>query len=904
MAKEKPPHCISCGLYENCRTWKIPARKDTRKDHRIRDKYILILGQAPGYNEDKLGRCFVGPSGQFVQQFLDQLECRWVLENAAKCYPGRSDDKGDNAPTTHQIEMCGTYVAQTIQRYDPDVIICLGKVAMESVWGKKSMPKTIKAARIARKVDVCGRDRWVMAEMHPVNHLRGRTNLFDRYLALFQQAEQLVLGEKEDVVFKYATCNMSHVAKSYFPRIPYDQPIILDIETNQSSGCASRKTARHPNTRMLCFVISWSEMDGKVISNVIFHGAILDDVELWKEFFRDRWLVPHNTKYDIGSISHYFGFDMFKILRRWNDTFAYFSLQDAGSIGNSLKDLAQVHLGALPWTKKIDDQMATALARRKALNKWIRKQNKKRRADNLPVLQEVEEFASLDPIDVDPKDLHEYCARDGYWTMRILNEVIPKLNPQPSPVAMQLYDRATYALSRIEATGMPVDVPRMHALERALRKKIRLLRTYMKTLPEVQKVEAGFSKMNPTWMNGDALEGADGDGWHIYAPSEFNVKSNLFLGKLSEVLDYHTGDLSETGQLSFHKDVTRALGGIFPKVAPEERTRAQWIFYYIEMIKQHRTALTSSWGPVKLRPYIINGRIHTTYRLGKVSSSSSGYGADMDSGGTETGRLSSAQATLHNVRKWDLLRRCFIALPGWNVLEWDYDRIELVVLAFLSRDPQMMEDLLAGKDLHTVMGMKLSEALGEDYDPKFHRELGKRANFAKVYGESPQTFAARNGIELKLAMKIYEEYDKTYPTVREFFAEVTSKIKRGEALYTPFGLRRTFRLTGNRIDDIHTILEACNFIIQSTATYITCWKLCEMYDWLDERPHRHNNMEIINTVHDSVWPMIRETYVPTYYAACKDIMEDMSTLPFEFDLPLKVSAKRGLNYGDMKEYVL
>lgn len=99
----------------------------------------MILGEAPGADEDASGRQFTGKTGQLLRGALAEIginadrDC--VFTNSLICRPP------DNAtPNSKQVEWCRPNLMQALADYDVDVIIPLGSVAVESLigWAWKS----------------------------------------------------------------------------------------------------------------------------------------------------------------------------------------------------------------------------------------------------------------------------------------------------------------------------------------------------------------------------------------------------------------------------------------------------------------------------------------------------------------------------------------------------------------------------------------------------------------------------------------------------------------------------------------------------------------------------------------------------------------------------------------------
>jgi len=130
--------CYSCGLYKECTSPRMQPFGSFKKK-------ILVIGEAPGETEDRLGKPWQGKSGRLLQSTFDRLgmdlfeDCLNI--NAVYCRP--MDKKNNNrAPTNYEIECCRKSTLQIIDKYKPKVIILLGNAAIYSLidyrW-KKSL---------------------------------------------------------------------------------------------------------------------------------------------------------------------------------------------------------------------------------------------------------------------------------------------------------------------------------------------------------------------------------------------------------------------------------------------------------------------------------------------------------------------------------------------------------------------------------------------------------------------------------------------------------------------------------------------------------------------------------------------------------------------------------------------
>jgi len=101
---------------------------------------IVIIGEAPGREEDESGRPFVGRAGKTLSASLDKAKIRReevFITNVVKCRPPR------NRTSTRQvIEICyNTYLGRQIHLLKPKVVLLLGKTAIRAVTGLGAFPR-------------------------------------------------------------------------------------------------------------------------------------------------------------------------------------------------------------------------------------------------------------------------------------------------------------------------------------------------------------------------------------------------------------------------------------------------------------------------------------------------------------------------------------------------------------------------------------------------------------------------------------------------------------------------------------------------------------------------------------------------------------------------------------------
>ncbi len=126
--------CKKCGLCET-RTNAVPGEGSSEVD-------IMLVGEAPGFNEDKQGNPFVGAAGGILDQLLKSVDISKddvYITNILKCRP-----PGNRNPQEDEINSCAFYLDRQIELIKPKVICCLGNFAIKFIMKKFNLDKEIQ----------------------------------------------------------------------------------------------------------------------------------------------------------------------------------------------------------------------------------------------------------------------------------------------------------------------------------------------------------------------------------------------------------------------------------------------------------------------------------------------------------------------------------------------------------------------------------------------------------------------------------------------------------------------------------------------------------------------------------------------------------------------------------------
>lgn len=144
---------------------------------------VLIVGEAPGKNEDLQGKPFVGAAGKFLDELLEAAGLKReevFIANVLKCRP-----PSNRNPQANEIETCAPFLRMQTQTIDPLVIVTMGNFATQFI-----LRTGTGITQLRGTVQQAGR-LVVLPVFHPAAAIYDRSKR-DVLLADFQQVGELV----------------------------------------------------------------------------------------------------------------------------------------------------------------------------------------------------------------------------------------------------------------------------------------------------------------------------------------------------------------------------------------------------------------------------------------------------------------------------------------------------------------------------------------------------------------------------------------------------------------------------------------------------------------------------------------------------------------------------------------
>ncbi len=120
--------CSRCGLRGGCNQ---VVFGDGNPEARL-----MLVGEGPGGDEDRIGKPFVGRAGQLLSRILEAAEIpreAVYITNVVKCRP-----PGNRTPVQAEVDACSSYLAEQFNLIKPEIVICLGALATRTIIDKNS----------------------------------------------------------------------------------------------------------------------------------------------------------------------------------------------------------------------------------------------------------------------------------------------------------------------------------------------------------------------------------------------------------------------------------------------------------------------------------------------------------------------------------------------------------------------------------------------------------------------------------------------------------------------------------------------------------------------------------------------------------------------------------------------
>ncbi len=855
-----------------------------------RQTALLVLGEAPGKDEDKTGEPFVGWCGQLLRNvYIDY----WKLQDHADVFLSnavRSRPPGNRTPKPKEIkahaDMLVHDVTELQSAYSEVFVLCAGAVACQALGMAKTLTAAFKSQGCT--MPFAASHVRAYATFHPASLAdrgknkrrrgprRARTDkgpALEAHLSLLQRA----LSGQDPVLEPVQSDERSWLTAPGTDEMATGT-LAVDIET---IGClAGREQSQfHPNKILhwdsahssevlVSAAVAWRGGAGFYNLRDQKHRAKFVSVLRWAQEYRCT-LLFHNVAFDV------------PFLRRFLPACARY---------------------LEPPTKLADLMIASHMV------DDLRPERSLKALSPLMLGQRglyTEEQRTFDYTGPDDPDLARYNVADVERTLECYHrcwEAFPRIygtdTNKVSAYADDWSSKVLHLVTHMTEVGIPIDEPALRALDVRLRARLERIERLARSI-------LGFV------LSGNVAKGSD-----TAKRAAVESAANLCPDDIAAQVV-----LTKTGMFPYD-EVARAL--LMPKMqgrAGNPPRRGAWRKLHVLGLHQGVAKLINTYtgpmlrGRVKRKatketrtkpareavinhaPRVIRGRIYPTWYPVPREFSDTGQ-----SGGTRQIRFAAKDPS---VPTFPPCIKDLLQIDIWA----DYSGIELRTAALMSGDPVMMAELSGDDgDLHTrtarvILGNELVDGQIKMYGPKAwkdgkHRYAGKRTNFLMLYLGGADKLQATlldalgENYPVSRCQQIITDFWSVYTGLRAFLDGVIDFVRRKGYYELP--------LTGHsRLFDRHNppINELANFPFQATAAAITIcaqselWQLarsegvgmncgCNIYDAvgieLHARERRSHGTQRARALIDRALP------APSYY---KDLCSHLGrTLPLAYEV--------------------
>ena len=152
----------------------------------------MILGEAPGKEEDSCGKPFSGPAGKLMDEIWASVGMStndWYITNVCLCRPymPRGSGKENFTPKQDQRDKCKIYLNKQIGLVNPRIIVTIGAVALEAILGHKVVMGEHRGKLQMIRQGFYGmlglEPIWIFPMIHPaaILHCKGDKERYDMY---------------------------------------------------------------------------------------------------------------------------------------------------------------------------------------------------------------------------------------------------------------------------------------------------------------------------------------------------------------------------------------------------------------------------------------------------------------------------------------------------------------------------------------------------------------------------------------------------------------------------------------------------------------------------------------------------------------------------------------------------
>lgn len=440
--------CTCCSLHKSC-NHQVHGDGSSSCD-------VLIVGEAPGEEEDSRALPFVGKTGKFLRTLIDAAnthDLRVRYTNTVRCRP-----PNNRKPTKKELTACNFHLRAEIKRTKPKVVFLLGGTATQAVLGETSI-KRIRGRKIIRDGQI------YFATWHPSyvqNYSRGIGSAEKEFQEDILKALSPDITKNSDVEVEIVSVmDACKILSSTYEgtKIAFDiEATTIDPYLKQAKIlCVSLSFLSFGKQKTYCIDLQGFSLKDKAqgfgVYGVIHLFQILSGFDL----------IAQNAKYDCGYVQVLTGVNLSDSL--YADTM----LMQYALDEREPKGLKQMVSKYLPQYSGYESAVQEYSANDEGF-------------ENVPI-----------------KTLMQYCGMDSFCTYKLHEMLLPLLSDREDYYFDILRD-GTKMLCQMEQNGCAIDLEAVQRVEVKLHSDIELRKSQILSNPAVKKFGEIKSWRSPKFL--------------------------------------------------------------------------------------------------------------------------------------------------------------------------------------------------------------------------------------------------------------------------------------------------------------------------------------------------------------------------------------------------------------------
>ena len=426
---------------------------------------LLVVGHAPGYEDDGVGRPYTGMGGRDVRNFLRKASIRpedCKLTNTLLCCPYDTDTKQKH------FDACKKHLKKTIEKTQPEGIIAFGAKAFQWLTGFSRISKFRRIGipcLLNPDILVYGVNQPMMVRrVEREDKQKVEAEIVKDLIFIRKKLEAGELNVSDETEVDYKTARSVQDVKDFFAEFEEGDEVAWDLETADKNWSPTTLPFQE-GARIVLLAVSKGPGHGRAIP---VHARGVVSLEWWSDeeleevkslcadFLVKHKLFGHNAiQFDQKWVWEYFGIT--QRLHVTTDTMLAHYLYDPEKGGHKLQDLAVQYGKMRPW-----------------------------KPPNLKKLMH------------DTENLALYGAKDVDATWRTKVGIDGLLTDKQQWLMDQLMLPLGYEYAELEFRGLPIDRDQVHVLGQHLDRLLDKYKKELKTLEPVKKYQTRNSKtFNP-----------------------------------------------------------------------------------------------------------------------------------------------------------------------------------------------------------------------------------------------------------------------------------------------------------------------------------------------------------------------------------------------------------------------